>query len=321
MFRKLNTKTLLALFALLGLLAVAVVLYDRHTGERTFKSELFTIDSAAVTSVTIYPKTKGAGMVKLIKTGKGWEIQSLKKNYPADSSVIRNILQTLAHVKPERVAGTDQQAWKTFEITDSASARVVVEQGEKVAAEFRVGKVSFSQDRSMQGYGGNRGMSVKSHIRVPGDERVYVVDGFLSMMFPENPSQYRNRILFRIDKNLVTRLTFVYPGDSSFVLAKKENRWTVNDQPADSAATEKYLSSIANTMGSEFADDGAIFPVYRYTLKIEGNNMPPVEVNGALDEGSKKYYLRSDKNRDAIFGSSTSALFNQVFAGMKRFHP
>jgi hypothetical protein len=319
MFRKLNNKTLLIIFAVLALLAVIVMIYDNHKGERTFKSELFKVDSAAVTSITIYPKGKGGEMLKLSKAGNGWEIVSGKKRFPADSGVVRNILQSLAHVAPERVAGTDQSVWKTFEITDSASARVVVEQGNKITADFRTGKLSFSQDRNGQYNGGNRNMSVKSHIRVAGDDRVYVVDGWLSVMFSDNPSQYRNRVVFKMDKKLVTKLTFVYPGDSSFVLARNDSKWTVNNLPADSATTDRFLNSIVNTSSSEFADDGAIFPVYRYTLKIEGSNMTPIEVNGAFDAGSKKYYVRSNVNHSAIFGSSTPNLFNQVFPPIKKF--
>ncbi|MEI7663648.1 MAG: DUF4340 domain-containing protein [Bacteroidota bacterium] len=319
MFRKITNKTLLILFAVLATMAVIMIVYDNHRGERTFKKELFSVDSAAVSSITIYPKGKGKDPLKLSKTSSGWEVLSQKKHFPADSSIIRNILQSLSHITPERVSGTDKSSWKSFEITDSAGTRVVVEQGTRVVADFRTGKISFSQDRNSQNYGGNRGMSVKSHIRVEGDERVYVVDGFLSMMFSDNPSQYRNRLVFKFDKNLVTKLTFVYPGDSSFVLAKNGTKWTINDQPADSAATTSYLGSIANTMGSEFADEGAIFPVYRYSLKIEGNNLRPIEVNGAMDEGSKKYYVRSNANLTAIFGSSTPSLFNQIFAAKKRF--
>jgi hypothetical protein len=319
MFRKINNRTLLIIFALLAVLVVAMLVYDRRKGERTFKSELFKIDSAAVSSVTVYPKGKTGEFVKLVKAGKGWEIISGKKTHPADTSVVKSILQVLSHVTPERVAGTGRESWKEFEITDSLGSRIVVEQGNEVSADFRVGKLSFSQDRGMQNYGGNRNMSVKSHVRVAGDDRVYIVDGFLSVMFPENPSQYRNRILCRIDKNQAAKLTFTYPGDSSFVLARNGTGWLINGEHADSAAAENYLGSIAGTTGSEFADDGAFPPVFPFTLRIEGNSMAPVEVYGAIDPGSKKYFLKSALNPASVFGSSTPNLFSQVFPGKGRF--
>ena len=106
MFRKINNKTLLIIFAILAIVAVIVYFFDQRRGERTFKDELFKVDSSAVTSITIYSKGKENEFMKLNKTGSAWEIQVQKKKYPADSSVIQNILQALAHVKAERVAGT-----------------------------------------------------------------------------------------------------------------------------------------------------------------------------------------------------------------------
>ena len=315
MFRKFSNKSLLIIFAILAILAVIVFVHDSKKGERTFKSELFSIDSSAVTSITIYPKGNGNDILKLSKSGKEWEVLIKNKHYPADSIVIKNILYALAHITPERVAGTDKTSWKQFEISDSSSFRVVVEQGKNITADFRVGKVSFSQARDRQNFRGNGNMEVKSHIRVAGDDRVYVVDGFLSMMFSTNQAQYRNRLVFRIDKNQLTKLAFIYPGDSSFVLTRKGSKWYVDDLPADSSGIEKYLNSIENTAGNEFAVESAIFPNFGYTLKIEGNNMPTIEVNGAVDQGSQKYYIKSNENPSALFGSSTPNLFNQIFIG------
>ena len=82
MFRKINNKLLLAIFTTLTILAVIVYIYDQKKGERTFKSELCSVDSAAVTSITIYPKGKGTDFLKLSKEGKGWVVLSQKKRYP-----------------------------------------------------------------------------------------------------------------------------------------------------------------------------------------------------------------------------------------------
>jgi hypothetical protein len=318
MFRKVNNKILLAVFAILAVIAVIVLIREQKKGERTFRSELFSIDSAAVTSVTIYPKGKATGELRLEKTGTGWEVASGQKRYPADSGSVHNLLQSLAHVMPERIAGTDRSSWAEFEITDSLSTHVVVEEGKKITADFRTGKISFSQRSKTQSYG-NRNMDVKSRIRVAGDDRVYVVDGFLSMMFADSPSRYRNRVLFRAEKEQVTRLTFTYPGDSSFILFWQGGRWMAGDRPADSLSTAKYLNSIASTMGSEFAEDDAVLPAFDFILKIEGNNMPSVDVYGAASAETKKYYLKSNMNPSSVFVSSTPDLFNRIFAGKRKF--
>ncbi|MDP1622842.1 MAG: DUF4340 domain-containing protein [Bacteroidales bacterium] len=319
MFRKIDTKKLVFLFLILAILALIVFLRDRNQSDRTFKSELFSVDSASVTAIKIFPKGKNSDPLILEKTGKNWDIKINNKKYPADSAAVNNILTALAQVTAERVAASDRAAWKDLEITDSLGRRVVVEQGKTIAADFMVGKVSVSQRPAMQGMVRNQGFSVKSHIRIAGDDHVYVVDGFLSMIFSDQPAQYRNRLICRFNPKEVTKLTFVYPGDSSFILSRSGNNWLVNGEKADSAKTVIYINSIANSTGAEFADDGDIPVTYPYSLRIEGTNMSPIEVTGATGPLNKMYYIRSSTNTSAIFGSGNATLFNQIFASKSKF--
>ncbi|NTW31169.1 MAG: DUF4340 domain-containing protein [Bacteroidetes bacterium] len=317
MLKKFNNKILLVIFAILAVLVVIVLFYENKNGDRTFKSDLFTVDSAKVTLINIYPKTKNNKAITLVKTGKNWEIKTNNKTFPADSTAIQRILHTLAHIKAERVAGIDKSSWANFEITDTSSTHVVVEQDKETVADFRIGKYTFTQSNERQ-YRQNN-VKVNSHIRVAGDDRVYVVDGFLNMMFSDQASQYRNGIVFRFNKEQLTKLTFNYPADSSFTLTKSGNKWLVNDQPADSAEVERYFNSIANTVDSEFADDELKIPTSTHKLKIEGNNMPAIEVNGVSDTLSKKYFINSTYNLSASFASSNSYLYNKIFASKNKF--
>lgn len=317
--KTIKNKTLLILFLILAVIAVIMFFYDRNKGERSFKSELIKVDSSNVTAISVYPKGKMTTPLRLEKSGKNWEIKTGKNTYPADSLVMQRIIGALCHVKPERVSGTGKSSWKELQITDSSGTHVVVEQAGTVVANLWIGKISISQDNNRPGYGRNQNISIKSNVRVDGDDRVYIVDGFLSMMFSDQPSMYRNRTVFRFDKNSISKLTFVYPGDSSFMLVKDGTIWMVNNQPADSAKTENYLNSIRSTVNSEFADEGTKPFVFPYTLKIEGANMSAIEVQGAINPDPKKYFVKSTLNPSAIFGSSNPNLFNQVFPGRDKF--
>jgi hypothetical protein len=317
--KTIKNRTLLILFLLLAIIAVIMFFYDRNKGERSFKSELFTVDSSKVTEITVYPKGKTVNPLHLVKTGKAWEIKTAKNTYPADTSVIQRILGTVSRVQAERVAGAGKSSWKELEISDSLGTHVVVSQAGDKVADFWIGKISISQGNGGQMYGRNQNILFKSHVRVSGDDRVYVVDGFLSMLFSDQPSAYRNRMVFKVDKNTVTKLTFVYPGDSSFILSKSGNHWLLNDQPVDSAKTENYLNSIRNTMNSEFAEDGTAPFTFPYSLRIEGNDMSAINVEGAINPAPKKYFVKSSANPSAVFGSASPSLFNQVFPGKDKF--
>jgi ABC-type dipeptide/oligopeptide/nickel transport system ATPase component len=93
----------------------------------------------------------------------------------------------------------------------------------------------------------------------------------------------------------------------------------LSNQPVDSAKTETYLNSIRDTVNSEFADEGTQPIVFPYTLKIEGNDMAAIEVQGVINPAPNKYFVKSTFNPSAIFGSSNPNLFNQVFPGKDKF--
>jgi hypothetical protein len=321
MFKRINNKTLLVIFGALALIALAVYFYDSKKGERTFRSELFKVDSAGVTSITIYKKGSATDFIKLVKSGKGWEIQDQKKQYPADTSIVRNLLSMLSHISAQRVAGSDRESWKAFDMTDSASTRVIVEQGKEVTADFRLGKSSFSQSRSRQNYGGGYGMEASSHVRVPEDDRVYVVDGYLSMMVTGDPSRYRNRLVMKFDRQAVRKFSFVYPGDSSFSLVREGNKWMLNNQLADSVLTEQWINSVSHVSNGEFGDNENLPFNMPYSLHIEGNNMQPIDLKGSKDDAARKYVVTSSANSFAVFSSMTPGLFRQVFPSKSKFFP
>jgi hypothetical protein len=319
MLKKINIKVLLILFTALAAVVVIIYVYDHNRGDRTFRHELIAVDTASVTTIRIFPKGGKGSPVILERTGKHWEVNVDQKKYPADSSVIRNILATMLNVTAERVAASDAAGWNTFELSDSLGRRVLVEQGGNVVADFVVGKASFSQPQGMQNRRGGRGFDVKSHVRIAGDEKVYVVDGFMSIFLSDQPSHYRNKLICSLNPDMLTKLTFIYPGDSSFVLTRSITGWLINDKPADSAKTALYLSSIANSTSSDFADEGNAPVTFPYTLRIEGNNMQPVEISGAVDPVQKIYYIRSSANEQALFGSAGISLFNRIFTGKSKF--
>lgn len=317
--KKIKNSTLLILFIVL-LVAVAVVfLYDRHKGDRTFKSQLFTIDSTRVSSISIYPKGSSEAMI-LSGSGNNWIIRVKDQSFQADTQSVQQIISAVIRAIPERVAATDPSGWKEFEITDSAATRVVIKEGTETTADFRLGKLSFSQVSQNQGYGRGQNIIVKSHIRVTGDDKVYVVDGFLSMMFGDQPARYRNKLVSRFDRSMPVRLTFTYPGDSSFQLVKTGDRWMIGDKPADSAKVESFISSLSQSSSMEFAEAGIPTPpVFPFRLVIEGNNMSAIQIQGATDVQSKRYFLKSSLNPDALFASSKPTLFQQFFTGHSNF--
>jgi len=319
MAKRRNNRNLILLFVVLALAVAGMFLYDHYRGERSFRAELFSFDPGEITSVEVFPKGASDAPIRLEKQGSHWMVVLEEGAVPADSGFLFNLFGTLDKAKPERVAGIGKSSWEEFQVTDSASTRVVLYRENKKESDFRIGKVSFSQSPQQQPYGRNRNPVIKSHIRMEGDDNVYLVDGFLSVMFQDKPSAYREKTICRFPAEGPTGIDFQYPGDSSFYLRRDGNGWVTGSGAADSAAVVTWLKSVATSSGSDFAGKEASGVVFPYRLRLEGNNMPVIEIEGARDDSAKVYLIRSTQNPSALFKATSPYLFDRLFPSGTRF--
>jgi len=320
MAKRPKNKILIAVFLFLAIIVAAVWIYDSNKGERSFRSELFEFEPDNATAVIIAPAGRPDEKIRLEKEGEGWNVSSKEKSYPADTAYIMNLLQSILQATPERVAGLDRSSWEEFRVTDSTGTHVVVEEDGDVISDFFVGRVAFSQPPQQQGYGRNQNPIIKSHIRVADDEKVYLVDGYLSLMFNDKPTYYRDKVICRFGQEQPVNFTFSYPGDSSFKLIRAEAGWTVNGAPADSLEVVSYLASVSNSTGNEFTEEEEIAGLtFTHHVKIEGNNMPVIEIEGVKADTADIYYLKSSANPTAVFSAKGPHLFDRIFVSREKF--
>ncbi|MBN1198630.1 MAG: DUF4340 domain-containing protein [Bacteroidales bacterium] len=316
-----NNKILISILLSLAVIVAAVWIYDSRKGERSFRSELVEIDPGNVTAISIYPSGASAQEIRLEKVGDTWNVVQGEKTYPADTAYISRIIHSFMEAKPERVAGMDKNSWGEFMVTDTSGTRVVIEEDGDVAADLRVGRVSFSQSQQNQMYGRNQNPDIKSHVRVAGDDKVYLVNGFLSLLFQNHPSAYRNKVICRFDENQPVRFTFTYPGDSSFVLAKTSTGWMVDELPADSLEVISFLRSVAKSSGNDFAPDEVIHGLsFTDRVKIEGDNTEVIDIEGIKADTSNLFYVRSSANPEAVFKFTNPTLYHRIFTSKGKFH-
>jgi len=110
----LNTKTLIVLLAILAAILVITQLTQKE--DRTFKSQLVTVDTAQVTKIKILPKLGSDDPeITFTRTGDGWKLESEGKFYKPDVSSIRNIMTELLRMRTERVSATSEKQWKELE--------------------------------------------------------------------------------------------------------------------------------------------------------------------------------------------------------------
>ena len=310
----LNTKTLIILLVILGGIYLITKLTQKE--DRTFRSEMVSIDSADVTKMVISPKLGGEGQeVTISKTGNEWKLESEGKTYKADPSSIKNILAELMRMKSERVAAVEDSKWDQYEVSDSTGSRIQLFNGKKMISDLYVGKFDFTQPKGPQDPRQQQPRGkMSTYVRPAEDNSVYVVDGFIKMSIQPNVNAYRDKTLFAANKEDITKITFNYSNNNNFVLTKEEGKWLLNGTPTDSTKTTVYLNKLAKVTSSNFIDEVEPFthsPAFQ--VKIEGNNMLPVELKAFPADSVNKFIITSSLVPDAKYSGQKAGLFDRVF--------
>lgn len=322
MFKKLNVKTLIIILVILGgIYYISTLTGDK---ERSFRDVLVSIDTAAVTNIVInVPKEELK--ITLSRTGESqWEVSGNGNIYPADKSVVKNILSHYTKMEPSRVAATTEAKWKQYEVSDSTGTRVTLKNEGKELADVYIGKFSYSQPPQAGGqqqFQQQRG-TMTSYVRLAGEEKVYAVEGFLKMAYQSDVNAFRNKSLVKVGKNDISKIEFSYP-DRRITLAKEEGDWMMNGAPADSAKTVKYINNISRLNSANFVDPSTQkVSDATHRVTIEGSNFSPIELKAfPAADTAINYVVTSSANPGAEFDGSKAKLYEKVFVEETAFLP
>lgn len=309
MFNKLSTKTLLITFFVLLVLVLAFVIFEPNQGESNFNSKIVNIDTAKVTSISIYPQSTHHQEVKLYKEGRDWYVKlKNNKNALVPDTKIKSLIGQLIAIKPKSVAAQSENKWAEYKV-DSNATNVKVFEGNKNTLDLHIGKFAFQRPRTMLSY-----------IRVNNDENVYQVEGMLSMAFNQNWNYFRDNSLLNGDFTDWDTLSFQYPSDSSFTLVKKNKHWFLNGSKTDSAASASFLRNLRYSRSTDFVDnfDQSILTDPVYTLDIKSKSVP-VRIQ-AFKNGTD-LLIHSNGNPQSYFNGSKGKLWQKIFIGKEKLFP
>ena len=311
MFRKFKPSQLLIVFAILLLLFAVTQWMQSRKGEKTFRSEIAPFDTAKVTEIMLQ---EGKKEVRIFKTNNLWKVSSGNAVWNADPNAVRNLMEEVSLLKAEQVAATSDALWKELGVDDSAGIHVTIKGNRKTLAAIVAGRFSYRPPLSPY----DRQGTAITYVRRADEKNVYAVDGFLRFSMAPDPGSFRNKSLISGENASWIRLRFTYPGDSSFVLEKKDKAWYVDQTPADSARTTEYLGNMERVMGYEFADSArrAQFPAF--TLLVEQSGGNPIEIKAFPSDSTHHYVLSSNMNPDSWF-SGKNGLTERIFKGKNYF--
>ncbi len=317
MSSKFDNKYLLVVLVILGAIFVFVKFYKAPKSERTLRTSIVQIDTSKVSKIKILPSSEKGGEVVFQRLGNSWKVGNGIVEAGTGDNVVPNLFTQLLQIKPIRLESRQKESWEEYNLTDSLATRIIVYENDREKLNLYIGKFTYQQTNDPYS-GGRGGVKGTSYVRLDGEDEIYAVDGFLTFTFNQPFSSWRDQTFINLRKADITKLTFIYPGDSSFVVALENNKWMLGNQFADSVKVDKYLTSISHKTASAFDDSFDPFGNPTYRLIIEGNNMENIVVN-AYRKDEERLVLNSTLNPDSWFESRFDGLFQDIFKGLSHF--
>jgi len=302
MLKNLNTFKLLIILVVLVLIYLGFQFFGGKTRSKGFHEELVTIDTAQVDKLTI---EKGGNTLELKKEDNDWWVK-LKdgKFVKATESSVKNTMETLLSIKPSRIVTRSKDKWKEFQV-DTAGTNVKAFENGKNTLDLIIGKLNFKDQRSYYTY-----------VRLAGEENTYVADNFMAFSINTNSDGYRNSKLLRLKKDSLTAVEFNYP-DSSFILEKEGDIWSINGTPTDSAATVKFLNGLNYVNGSGFYDEELPSSEPQVSVTFKRKSEDDIAVKCWLS-GNEEKIIQSSENEDNNFTGKD--VFDKVFVSKSTFY-
>ncbi len=301
-----KNKTLLLIFlSLLVVFLASQFAFEKKT--RTFKTELIQLDTAAISSILLYPKGDNQEEILLKKENDFWVVSKGNITTKANQGAVQSILRNLALIKTKRVAAKNADKWADYEVEEASGSRVKAFAGDQLLEDFIVGRFNFNQ-QSRQGI---------SYVRLTKGNEVYAVDGFLSMTMGQGFDAYRNKEILTVNKDALTQIAINTLGTTT-VLQKGIADWTQDGATVDSIAINSYLTGLQSISGITFVDDFDEIQnqslLYK-TLSLEGNNIAnPILVKAYRDTTrTAPYIIQSSLNEGSYFASDADGVFGKLF--------
>lgn len=303
-----KNKTLLLIFlTLLVVFLASQFAFEKK--KRTFKTELIQLDTSAITSILLYPKSDNQEEILLKKEADFWAISKGNVTNKANQDAVTSILRNLVLIKTKRVASKSQDKWVDYEVDASNGSRIKAYAGDKLLEDFIVGRFNFNQ-QTRQGV---------SYVRLEGGDEVYAVDGFLSMTMSQGFEAYRNKEILKVNKANLTQIAINTLGTTT-ILQKSGESWTQDGGPVDSTTLFNYLDGLQHITGGTFADDFEDLQtndlLYK-TLALTGNNLAsPIIIKAFKDTTrTNPFVIQSSLNPENYFESGENGIFEQLFGG------
>jgi hypothetical protein len=300
--KQLNNKLLVGILVVFAAIFIFIKVF-RAPGRESNMSNVFpAIDTAAITRITIFPVLENKQEIKLSRENGSWK--AAKESITATASVytVKELLQSISSIQVQQLVTKKRESWSNYGVSDSTGTHLQLYKGDEQVADWWIG----------QGADGN-----SSFIRAAGEDKVYATERSLGHTINRPFNDWRDKTFLRIKSDQLNTVEFQYPADSSFTLIKKEKKWMIGSDPADSAAVEAFLAKQAFQNMANFIDNFS--PDSReadMVIRFKKDNILYASVSAWKREND--WVLTSSYQKGVYFSSEGSTIINDLFPGKRK---
>ncbi len=303
----LSNKTLFIILVVVGGIYFATRFMGKSEA-RSFRSEVVTVDTAAVSTIRIFPQGDAEGY-QLQREAGGWQLVQGDFRVPATASALTGILASLSQIKVQRLVARSEDKWADYEVDAAKGTRVEVAGNSGNLTEFVVGRFNFNPNTR----------TATSYIRRSDETDVYAVDGLLSMSFSQGPDSYRNRQLIQLPQENLTNLTYRRNGESIAMSYRAGQLFRSTGEALDSTETASYLRTLLSLNGSNFIN--SFSPTGQsptHSLVLQSAAGEAITLNGyANPAGNPAFVMHSSQNPVSYFTSDSTTIFQNAFGKLE----
>ncbi|MDX1639104.1 MAG: DUF4340 domain-containing protein, partial [Balneolaceae bacterium] len=203
------TKSLSLIFVVLLAITALVKLTDRSGSSEAFRTELVSVDTAQVNRMVIEAPTQNRTL-ELQRRDNSWQVarSGSQTSYPADKGAVTRAIEQLTELSVQAVATRDPEKYTRFKV-DSTGTTVSLYSDESLLSSIVIGAPQIISRSQYNNY-----------VRPVEEEAVYSVEGLISSTFGKDLEGWRDKQVWSVEENRISRIDLLFPADSSYSIER-----------------------------------------------------------------------------------------------------
>lgn len=275
------TKTLSLIFSIAVVLLLLQLFIGGAEESEIFRGDLVSTTPSQVNRITFNQHTD-TSFVELEKIDGTWEVHANNETFVADSQKIKVALREWNSMEVEALVTRDPTKHTRYRV-DSTGSLITLYDGDQQLDQVIV---SSSQVPGSPG---------DIYVRIPGDDRVFTVNGLNRSSIETNFNYWRDLTVWRVPERSITEIRFNYPADSSFTIQRVNEIWMAEADSLDQQKASTVSNMLARLRAAgyppEEIDDSVSDPMYSIEFLLENGESKTLNFYRFIDAEPAPFYL------------------------------